>query len=136
MNYAKALSCCAATMVAAAGLLVAAAPASSKGAPVFVTAPHDVVTRHVSYADLNLASIAGERALDRRVGTAVGSLCNEATGGNDGGTRYKLSMIRCNGEAWDSARPQIDRAVQRARDIAATGSSSISAAALVISLPE
>jgi UrcA family protein len=132
MKYTKAISMCATV----AGLLVVATPAVGRGAPVVVTAPHDMVTRHVSFADLNLASAPGERALNRRVESAVADLCNEATGGNDGGTQYKYSMIRCSGEAWNSAQPQIDRAVQRAHEIAATGSSSIAAAALVISLPE
>ena len=132
MKYTKAISLCATVT----GLFVVATPAVGRGAPVVVTAPHEMVTRHVSYADLNLASVAGERALDRRVGTAVTDLCSEATGGNDGGTQYKFAMINCSSEAWNSAQPQIDRAVQRARDIAATGSSSIAAAALVISLPK
>jgi UrcA family protein len=130
MKYPKAFSLCAAIAV------TATTPAFSRSAPVFVIAPADLVTRHVSYADLNLASIAGERALDRRVGTAVTDLCLDATGGNDGSPKFKMSMIRCSGEAWSGARPQMTRAVQRARDIAATGSSSIAATALVISLPK
>jgi UrcA family protein len=132
MKCSKAFSLC----VTATGLLVVATPALGRNGPVFVTAPHEVVTRHVSYADLNLASAPGERTLERRVGSAVADLCNEATGGNDGGVQYKLSMISCSGEAWTSAQPQIDRAIQRAREIAATGSSSIAAAALTISLPK
>jgi UrcA family protein len=136
MNYSKAFSLYAVTAVAAIGLLAAATPAFSKGAPVFVTAPVDMLSRHVSYADLNLASVAGESALERRVGTAVTGLCLDATGGNDGGTKFKLSMMRCDREAWNGARPQIDRAVRRAQGIAATGASSIAAAAITISLPK
>jgi hypothetical protein len=45
-------------------------------------------------------------------------------------------MHHCSGLAWDGARPQILRAVQRAREIAATGSSSIAAAAITITIPE
>jgi UrcA family protein len=133
MNYPKAFSSCAATAVTAIGLL-AATPAASKGAPVFVTAPTDTVSRHVSYADLNLASVAGESMLNRRVGSAVTDLCLDATGGNDGSPNFKLSMIRCDRAAWNGAQPQIDRAVRRARDIATTGFSSIAAAAITISL--
>lgn len=132
MKYTKTFSLCATVT----GLLVAATPGFGRGAPVVVTAPHEMLTRHISYADLNLASVAGAKTLDRRIGTAVTDLCNDATGGNDGGTRYKFSMINCSNEAWNSAQPQIDRAVQRARDIAATGSSSIAAAALIISMPK
>ena len=129
MKYPKAFSLCALIAVAAA------TPAFSRSAPVFVTASADTVVRHVNYADLNLASFDGQRTLDHRVGTAVTDLCGEAIGGNDGGTKYKLSMMHCSAEAWNSAQPQIDRAVQRARDIAATGFSSIVAAALRISIP-
>jgi hypothetical protein len=57
-------------------------------------------------------------------------------GGNNGGTDYRFEMHRCSGLAWDGARPQILRAVQRAREIAATGSSSIAAAAITITIPE
>jgi UrcA family protein len=130
MKHVRAISLCAAIAV------TVTTPAFGRSAPVFVTAPVDVVTRHISYADLNLASVPGERALQRRVGTAVTDLCLDATGGNDGSPQFKLSMIRCSGEAWSGARPQMARAVQRARDIAATGSSSIVAAALTISLPK
>jgi UrcA family protein len=129
MKYPKAFSLCAAIAV------TATTPAFARSAPVFVIAPTDVVTRHISYADLNLASVSGERTLERRVGTAVSDLCLDATGGNDGSPKFKLSMIRCSGEAWNGARPQMARAVQRARDIAATGSSAIAATALTISLP-
>jgi UrcA family protein len=129
MKYPKAFSLCAAIAV------TATTPAFGRSPPVFVTAPADLVTRHISYADLNLASVSGERTLERRVGTAVSDLCLDATGGNDGSPKFKLSMIRCSGEAWNGARPQMARAVQRARDIAATGSSAIAATALTISLP-
>ena len=124
----------AAVMVAAASLFVVASPAF--GRPIVVTAPSDVITRHVSYADLNLATAPGEKTLYRRVGGAVSDVCDEAVGGDNGSTEYRFSMHRCSGEAWDGARPQILRAVHRARDIASTGSSSIAAAAIVITIPE
>lgn len=137
MNYTKALIMCAAVGVTATGLLVLAPPALGKTAePVYVIGSGEVVTRHISYADLNLASFAGETTLNRRVGSAVNDLCLDATGGNDGSTSFKYSMRRCSGGAWDQARPQITRAVQRAREIASTGSSSIVATALTIRLPQ
>jgi UrcA family protein len=92
--------------------------------------------RHVSFADLNLAAPAGQQTLNRRVDAAVSSLCNEATGGNDGSPAYKYSMISCSDGAWNDARPQIARAVQRSQELASTGHTSILAAALTISLPK
>ncbi len=44
-------------------------------------------------------------------------------------------MKSCDTSAWGGARPQIARAVQRAREIAATGSSTIAAAAITIAVP-
>jgi UrcA family protein len=124
------------SIAATTGALFAVlSPAAAKG-PVYVIAPAEVVTRHISYADLNLASVAGERALNYRVGSAVSDLCLEATGGNDGSPNFKHSMKRCSSFAWNEAQPQMDRAVQRAREIASAGSSSIAAVALTISLPQ
>jgi len=134
MMYAKAFSISAAVALAATGL---ASPAAGKSTRIVVTAPPaDLVVRHVSYADLNLASAAGERSLNGRVGYAVSDLCSEATGGNDGSFTAKRAMNRCSGSAWDQARPQMSLAVQRAHEIAATGTSNIAAAALTITLPQ
>ena len=136
MNYAKELTMSAAVMVTAASLFVVASPASGKSRPIVVTAPSEVITRHVSYADLNLATAPGEKTLYRRVGGAVSDVCEEAVGGDNGSLEFRFSMHHCSGQAWDGARPQIVRAVQRARDIAATGSSNIVAAAITITISE
>ena len=132
MTYGKTLS-----MVAAVGLIAASAsPAWGKSARIFVTAPSpDTVSRHITYADLNLASAAGERTLYRRVSYGVSDLCDEILGSYDRSPSSKFNLMACTGSAWSQARPQMDRAVQRARDIAATGSSPIAAAALTISIP-
>jgi UrcA family protein len=133
MRYSKALHTCAAfgVFVTAAGL---ASPAFGKTAPIVVTAPPDTVVRHVSFADLNLAVPAGERTLVGRVRTAVNDLCGEVTGGSDGSWTGQRTLNTCTDSGWDQARPQISLAVQRARDIAMTGTSSIAATALSISV--
>jgi UrcA family protein len=124
------------TLCTAVAMSAMASPAVGKSTKLVVTAPLDRVARHVSYADLNLASPAGETTLNRRVDVAVADLCLDATGANDGSFTFKAAMMRCSGSAWNQARPQIDRAVQRAREIASKGSSAITAAALTISLPQ
>jgi UrcA family protein len=129
MTYGKAFGLC-----AAGAALIAAWPVS--GAPVYVIGRSDVVTHHISYADLNLASAAGERTLTTRVRAAVGDVCDEATGPDNGGIEYKFNMHRCSISAWNQARPQMALAVQRAREIAMTGTSSITASALTITLPK
>jgi hypothetical protein len=45
-----------------------------------------------------------------------------------------LGFYSCANDAWDSATPQIAQAVQRAKDIAMTGKSSIAATAITINL--
>ena len=138
MKHIRAMSLYAAIAVTSGGLFLVTSPAFGRSAPILVTAspPEEIVVRHVSYADLNLAADAGQRTLNRRVGTAVSSLCGEASGGNDGSTSFRYSMIRCSNGAWSDARPQIARAVQRAQELAFTGKTAIAAAAITISLPK
>lgn len=131
MDYSKLISISAAVLVTSGVFALVAPPAFGK-APVLVTAPADVVSRHINYADLDLASSAGEVTLNRRVGGAVGSLCHEATGGPDGNFMTTIANRKCRTSAWNQARPQIAQATQRARDIASTGVSPIAAAAITI----
>ena len=128
MKHANALAMGGATLLAAAAVAMTATPLHGRPTrPVVVTGEQrEVITRQVTYADLNLASITGKRALNRRVGFAVQDVCSEAVGRSDTwGFRY------CNVDAWHEARPQISLAVERARQIASTGTSSITAAAAI-----
>lgn len=136
MTFSKMLSLVGAVAITAGGLFLVAPPASGKSRPIVVLAPENVVVRHISYADLNLASAPGERTLVRRVSGAVSDLCLEATGGNDGSFSFKSTIMQCDNRAWGEAHPQIRRAVQRAHDIASTGTSPIAAAAITISLAQ
>ena len=74
-----------------------------------------VVTRHVEYADLDLATPAGVRALRNRVGDATRDLCGEAVGSDNGSAEFKFGMMRCEARAWREARPQIARLVDAPR---------------------
>ena len=134
MRYAKALSI---SLAFALSIFAPTTPAAAKNAKIVVTAPPttEVVTRHISYADLNLASFEGQQSLNRRVGSGINDLCDEVVGGDDGTLTIKRVMRRCGMSAWDQARPQMALAIQRAREIAETGTSSITAAALTISIP-
>lgn len=111
---------------------IAAAPAPAQPGPVTVTAPppEPVPTRRVSYADLDLANAEGQIVLHRRVRVAVLDVCRESVG-------LMPPMFveqKCRSEAWDGARRQIAQAVLRAQQIASTGSSSIAAGSIAISL--
>jgi UrcA family protein len=135
MNYARAIAFC--TAVAITGTIVIAASPAMGRQPIVVSAPapEDVITRHVSYADLNLAAATGQLALHRRVGSAITSLCREALSGYDTSLAVAVGTRRCTDATWSDARPQIDRAVLRAQQLASTGATSITAAALTISVP-
>jgi hypothetical protein len=66
-----------------------------------------------------------------RVTGAVKRVClyeNSHTGLQD------IGYYHCSDDAWDSAKPQIAQAVQRSKDIALTGHSSIAATAITINL--
>jgi len=124
--------------VALIGVVVGGAPAFARNA-IVVEAPNpeDVVSRHISYDDLNLARPAGERALDHRVKYAINSLCSEVTDGLNSTTWLGYADTRkCSIRVWGQARPQIVLALERAREIAATGMSSIPAAAITFTLPK
>jgi len=134
MSYSRALSMCGATLVAAVAIGTVAYPLEARPGPTLevVAHPDDYVVHRVSYADLNLASAPGERTLGRRVAGAVVDVCNEAGGGNSTDLVYR----DCATAAWRGARPQISLAVQRAHEIAATGSSSIATVAITVGAPQ
>jgi len=130
----KLISISAAVVLASGVFMLVAPPAYGKERPVIVVANPDILTRHISFADLNLASLSGERTLNSRVVGAINGLCSEATGGEDGNFMSTLANRKCSNSAWSLARPQIAQATKRARDIAFTGVSPIAASAITIDL--
>jgi UrcA family protein len=134
MEYAKIISACAAFSVAAGGFALSP-PAFAKNHPVVVVVNPDIVTRRISFADLNLASVSGKTALNRRVGGAIRSLCSEAIGVDDPSFATRAKDKKCRSSAWNQAGPQIERAVGRALGIASTGTSTVAATAITIALP-
>lgn len=102
--------------------LAAAAPAAAQPvqpaqeAPIVITkrlAPSpDVLIRTVYIADLDLKSAAGQQEMEKRVGKAVEDMCVVVAPLPS----YKGPLEKpCRDEAWASARPQMDLAVQRAK---------------------
>ena len=134
MEYTKLVSISAAVLLTTGVFGLVASPAHSKAGAVFVVANPNVVTRHVSFSDLNLASAAGEQTLNNRVVGVVRSLCDETTGGLDGNYITANFYAKCRRSAWAQARPQIALATQRAREIASTGTSPIAGAAITVVL--
>ena len=117
----------------------AAVPVIAEGKPVsdrplIVTAEPDPMppTRHVGYGDLNLTTQLGERALVRRVRSAVNAVCEEEVGPAPL-VYYEHS---CRVLTWKDTRPQVDQAIARARGMAAAGSPRIVAATIVVKAAE
>ena len=127
------LSKLAAASVTAAGLFLPFASVTAKDRPVLVTAPTDMVLRHVRYSDIDLAVPEGRSALYQRVGFAISDVCAEANHFDNGSFAFKSGLKQCSNTAWDNANPQIARAVQRASELASTGKTSIAATAITIS---
>lgn len=130
MSFGRHCSLGAAVVLASGLTLAAAQPAAAKSKPIVVKAiPENVQTERVNFEDLNLVNKAGQRTLHRRVAGAVKLVC----GGPDTERASFFEGRRCQTVAWNGARPQIDRAVQRAHEIARNGSSTIPAVAIRIS---
>lgn len=110
-----------------ASLLVAAATAqAAQDRPVVVYAEPRTNVERVPYGDLNLAASTDRKTLYGRVGRAVRNVC-------EFGTADILGEYRsCASSAWADARPQIDRAIDRAEQLARSGQSSIAASAITI----
>jgi len=112
-----------------ASLLVVTSASAAEQRPVVVYGePENVRTERVTYADLDLAELSDQRKLNLRVTGAVKRVClfENRSGLQDFG------YYHCADDAWDGAKPQIAQAVQRAKDIALTGKSSIAASAITI----
>lgn len=109
MNYERPLLACAACASAFLFVGMTVTPAFA-AEPVVVTAERpDVRTKIVKYGDLNIASAQGHKLLLRRVGHAVGEVCEAPD--------FDLYYIdrACRKGAWAGARPQIAAALERAR---------------------
>ena len=128
MKHANAIAIGGAAVIGAAAMAFTVTSADGRTLqPVVVTAENnDLVVREVKFADLNLASMNDQHVLQKRVTSAVRDVCGEAVG-HDDEWNYRYCYIG----AWQDARPQISRAVDRARQIALTGTSTITAAAVI-----
>lgn len=111
------------TLIAAAALLAssgvsAAIPDQEEDRAVVTAQPaQDYFIRRVAYRDLNLASAKGEKLLHNRIGSAVRSVCLEATGPNP----LEWAESSCRQQAWRDVRPQIKQALTLARQLSARG---------------
>ncbi len=102
--------------------------AGARNNPVVVTAPRsDLPQRRVSYADLNLAALDGQRVLHTRLDSAIDGVCT------DGGfPSNELGFVECRLHAWSGTRSQVGNAIQRATEIATTGHSALPIVAIAI----
>ena len=114
--------------------LIALAPASAFAAnqrTVLVTAHRDdLFVRRITFKDLNLASLDGQKTLVGRVRGAVNGLCSDV-----GYESWEPGFNRCSHMINRAARPQIEAAFARASQIALTGSSTIPEVDLALTVP-
>ena len=101
-----------------ASLALSSAALAQQGVIYIQTAPpENLRIERVGYADLNLATRAGQEAFQLRVSHAVERVCLY-----DQHRWYGLSQPdynQCTAGAWSRARPQIIGAIYRARRFAA-----------------
>jgi UrcA family protein len=116
----------AAVAVTTGGIVTLAAPASAEQVVIHAT---EIPTKLVRFADLDLADRAGQRALKRRVSTAVYAVCE----GSESYATFQSDGF-CRTAAWEKATPQIDAAIQRAQLAALQGLPDNSEKAIVITL--
>ena len=117
-----------------ASLLVAfpASAGQEKPVVVFAEPQENVRTERVSYADLDLVQLSDQRALNYRVASAVKRVCLFEDG--YAGLQQR-GYYSCANGAFEAAEPQIAQAIDRAKEIAMTGKSSIATAAITIGVP-
>ena len=120
-----------AAVLTTVALFAATAPAHAQDRVTVIATEERAPFRLVSYRDLNLAKSEDEAILVRRVRYAARDVCRESIPYATADASLNLS---CRSEAWQGARPQIARAVTRAREIAATGFSAIAPVAISISV--
>lgn len=124
------LRTCAMASLAAGVMLGMSEPALADEVTVTGIAEPDVLSERVFYGDLDLASERGAKALNYRVSGAVKRVCAPLD------ERLRVhEMFACRGYAWDGAKPQIDLALTRAQELAATGTTSIAPVAILITVP-
>jgi len=106
-------------------------PASARDVTVIAGPPEGALSEHVRYADLDLASPVGVELLGMRVGGAVSRVCSPLD------QRSTFSEHgACKSFARNGARPQMERAIARARELASTGTTAIAPVAILIAAPQ
>lgn len=113
LHMAKPLFACAAGLATMLAFSAAVSPAYAKEPTAVVYGEREALpTIRVSYSDLNLLSEEGRDSLNRRVGSAVHTLCPKT------GVMHLADVTRmnsCRDFAWSGARPQIASVIQSAR---------------------
>lgn len=118
----------AAVAVTAMALLAPLQPAAAEDRPVLVYGPSENTrVEHVKFADLDLATRTGTKALKARVGDAVERVCVF-----EPDIRSRSDYHACANGSWARAKPQIDRAVARASALALRGEPAAISAAIVV----
>ena len=128
MKHGQILAFGAALAITTGGVVTLASPAVA-GPQVVVEAPSDIPTRLVRFGDLNLTAAHGQKMLNRRVAVAVNDVCEDSASYSN----FQTDGF-CRTAAWDRARPQIERAIERAHTLALNGQVETGEQAIAIAL--
>jgi len=122
---------------AVAALIAEGGLASASQAGVIVGEDEDYVVGQVQFADLDLSSAHDQQRLQSRVSGTIENMCTAATDGYGLNLLANRNMRACSLGAWNQARPQMERAIQRAagRVALARSGAIVSAAIITIALP-
>ena len=93
------------TILAAAAVAATLVNIGVVAVPAMAQAPEGIA---VFYADLNLANSAGRNVLDRRIASAAGQLCGQATLADLG---YSAAVQACLDATIASVQPQRDAVI-------------------------
>ncbi|WP_118856912.1 UrcA family protein [Sphingomonas mesophila] len=126
MKHSQLIAFGAAVTLTAGGFVATATPASAATSEVVVQADA-VPTRLVRFADLDLTQAAHQAKLNRRVAIAIGEVCE----GSESYASFQ-SDGPCRTASWARAKPQIARAIDNARMLAANGLAPSAAVAIAI----
>ena len=90
-------------LIAASLLALPAAGLAQRTPTALVTAPANQIM--VSYADLDVASAAGKRTLNRRLGGAIEQVCGSFANAREYSDEERVTQ--CRSAAWASATRQL-----------------------------
>ncbi len=116
--------------ILAASAVLSSVPATAQDSVIIQGEPQPLRSVRVTYANLDLTTPSGVKALHQRVGGAVERVCLREIG-RDG--LQVAAYYACASDAWQRARPRINEVISNASDYALLGSTPVSSMTITVS---